>query len=624
MYPVADADALFQPVPRAAGHPGPGAAHVPLAIHDAPRVVALAHAEPLVLGRRGADVDDWGGHISRPQLPTLTSALSVLMKGSEQSDLAMKSPATSASASPYYASASGTAFAANPPPPSLWGNSSTPGYAYGTMDGRSVVSIVVWDDPNIVWSSFDVVVARSVWNVHKHLRTFKEWANSVSKVACLYNPLEAIEWSLDRFQCMKDLSQRGITCAPMFFLPQESVAHQPYQHFPHTHNKMEPQIPPMPEISLDSQSSYSVNHASDSLHIYGLLRDRGWTSSVVKPAVGSAPLTGDCAPIFVSLAGQNLVNYSTKSTSSDYVQHRVSLMQRACESGQIVIHRGLTHYDQGELCFIFFNGMFSHCIRHVARSSSASALAHHTSHSSHHGHVQACEYNTQGEHGASYSHHIPTDDELFFAVTVQKATLSILNDKQIGKCACGSIGCAYLCTCGFVEQSPPNDIVPYMRIDVIRDDDSNLALLGVEMVDPELFLRSSTSAALAFADTIISIASNYRQRQFTQQFSQQQPLSPALSPETGQSGNFPPKRSPIPADDISSFSDGRFNDSDSALSKFSLTPPVHPSPADTGPLALPDPPVINLPTTTHHPRSGITWPANPLRRSLIGVWGQGL
>ncbi|KAH3761539.1 hypothetical protein Pelo_6634 [Pelomyxa schiedti] len=560
-------------------------------------------------------------------------------------------------------------------------NCGTPGFSTNAVDGRSVVSIVVWDDPNVVWSSFDVVVVRSVWNIHKHLRSFKEWANSVSKVACLLNPIDAIEWSLDRCQCMHDLSQRGIVCAPMFFLPQDSTAnlspvqaHKHHRHTRHHHDNSKEfrQSPPLmwlPEAVLEPQTSSScpvtfVNTvATDSLLLSGLLRDRGWVNALVKPAVGSAPLTGDCFPVYVSLEGVGPVNYATNApTFSDQVQQRLSLMRRACEGGKLVTHRLLrciTRSDQGELSFIFFNGMFSHCVRRVARSPPASGQPAHTTHTHHthrHNNNTVCEYSTQQEHGALCTHHLPTDDELFFAITVHKSTLSVLNDKQIGECTCGSIGCTYLCTCGSrfsLGKSVADNIVPYMRIDIARDDECKFVLLGVEMVDPALFLYTSTTAAFTFADTIISIAISYKQHQ--QLVQQQQLLQQQFQDASGQilsstptAENLPSREPPLPSAPLNSSlpvstrtSPIPITDSSptlgraaspnsthiSAFAKFTLTLPAQPptNTSDTAPATpvLPSPPPIETPPNIHHTQHpSITWPTNPLR-TLLGFWGQG-
>jgi glutathione synthase/RimK-type ligase-like ATP-grasp enzyme len=53
----------------------------------------------------------------------------------------------------------------------------------------------VWDDPEVDWAAFDLVVIRSTWDYQGRHEEFLEWARAVPR---LVNPLEVVEWNTDK------------------------------------------------------------------------------------------------------------------------------------------------------------------------------------------------------------------------------------------------------------------------------------------------------------------------------------------------------------------------------------------------------------------------------------------
>ena len=45
----------------------------------------------------------------------------------------------------------------------------------------------------------------------------------------------------------------------------------------------------------------------------------------------------------------------------------------------------------------------------------------------------------------------------------------------------------------------------YGRVDLVRDNHGNLAVMELELIEPELWLRNHPPAATAFADTIAKL-----------------------------------------------------------------------------------------------------------------------
>jgi len=77
--------------------------------------------------------------------------------------------------------------------------------------------LVCWDDPSVNWADYDAVILRSTWNYQDNLDAFLLWAERVSRVTSLYNPLETIEWNTDK-RYLADLAERGFPVVPTTFV----------------------------------------------------------------------------------------------------------------------------------------------------------------------------------------------------------------------------------------------------------------------------------------------------------------------------------------------------------------------------------------------------------------------
>jgi len=79
---------------------------------------------------------------------------------------------------------------------------------------------VVWDDPQVDWSGFDLVVIRSTWDYMDRLEEFLAWAEQVSEVSTLANPVEVLRWNTDKAY-LRDLEAHGIAVVPTKYLDPE-------------------------------------------------------------------------------------------------------------------------------------------------------------------------------------------------------------------------------------------------------------------------------------------------------------------------------------------------------------------------------------------------------------------
>jgi glutathione synthase/RimK-type ligase-like ATP-grasp enzyme len=82
--------------------------------------------------------------------------------------------------------------------------------------GRSV-SVVVWDDPSVDWSTFDAAVVRSTWDYVPRRDEFLAWATAVADRTLLLNPPAVLTWSSDKHY-LADLARAGVPITPTTFV----------------------------------------------------------------------------------------------------------------------------------------------------------------------------------------------------------------------------------------------------------------------------------------------------------------------------------------------------------------------------------------------------------------------
>src|SRR5262245_13951284 len=79
------------------------------------------------------------------------------------------------------------------------------------------VEIVAWDDPGFDWSAARLVLLRNPWDYFHRLDEFLAWAERVSSVTTLANPLEALRWNLHKGYLV-ELAAKGAPVVPTLLL----------------------------------------------------------------------------------------------------------------------------------------------------------------------------------------------------------------------------------------------------------------------------------------------------------------------------------------------------------------------------------------------------------------------
>lgn len=79
------------------------------------------------------------------------------------------------------------------------------------------VAIVAWDDADFDWAAARLVFLRNPWDYFHRLAEFLHWAERVSSVTTLLNPLEALRWNLHKGYLV-ELEAKGAPIVPTVLL----------------------------------------------------------------------------------------------------------------------------------------------------------------------------------------------------------------------------------------------------------------------------------------------------------------------------------------------------------------------------------------------------------------------
>lgn len=165
----------------------------------------------------------------------------------------------------------------------------------------------VWDDDQVDWSQFDLVVIRTTWDYDERRDEFVDWAHRVEEVTTLCNSADVVRWNTHKGYLM-ELEERGVPVVPTAWLG-----------------------------------------AGDDVELAALAASRRWDAVVVKPAVaaGSRGLT-----IVDTHPGDGQAALDALLESHDVMV-------------QPLLRRVAT---DGELSIVCLDGRYSHAIRKTPRA----------------------------------------------------------------------------------------------------------------------------------------------------------------------------------------------------------------------------------------------------------------
>ncbi len=162
---------------------------------------------------------------------------------------------------------------------------------------------VRWDDPTVAWSDFDAVILRSTWDYHRRRAEFLAWVEALPATT-VWNPAPVVRWNSHK-SYLADVERWGVPTVPFELIPRAN---------PRT---------------LES-----------------VLRSRGWSDAVVKPAVGADAYRLRVVPPGEVPAGE---------------EH----LRAVLAAGDAIVQPFLERVRTvGERSLVFLDGALSHAVAH--------------------------------------------------------------------------------------------------------------------------------------------------------------------------------------------------------------------------------------------------------------------
>lgn len=165
------------------------------------------------------------------------------------------------------------------------------------------VSRPCWDDHDVDWGGFDLVLVRTTWDYADRREEFLAWADAVGTRTTVLNPPQVLRWNTHKSYLL-ELEERGAPVVPTAWLGQ-----------------------------------------GDRVDVAEILRARGWQHAVVKPAIG--------------VGGRGLVLLDAARPDAD-----LAAIRELVTAGDVLVQPFLGRVrDRGELSVVLVDGEVSHAVR---------------------------------------------------------------------------------------------------------------------------------------------------------------------------------------------------------------------------------------------------------------------
>lgn len=168
-----------------------------------------------------------------------------------------------------------------------------------------------WDDPQVQWGAFDLVIPRTTWDYQGRFSEFSAWLRQVDRQSILLNPLSIIEWNLNK-QYLRDLN-----------------------------------VETPPTIWLDQWEGV---HHGEPPQIKKLCETQGWTSGFLKPTIGA----------------NSWGTFRFNLHSPEELKQAQSHLEAWLTKGDMILQPYYESVEtEGEFSLIFFDHSFSHAVQKI-------------------------------------------------------------------------------------------------------------------------------------------------------------------------------------------------------------------------------------------------------------------
>lgn len=112
---------------------------------------------------------------------------------------------------------------------------------------------VVWNNPDVDWSQFDIALIRSTWDYVDEQDEFLRVLSQIEASSCrLFNPLATVRWNIDK-QYLFDLEQWGVPIVPTY-----RASEADSKLLSRAFSSGQPQVILKPTVGLGASNSYRV------------------------------------------------------------------------------------------------------------------------------------------------------------------------------------------------------------------------------------------------------------------------------------------------------------------------------------------------------------------------------
>jgi glutathione synthase/RimK-type ligase-like ATP-grasp enzyme len=166
-------------------------------------------------------------------------------------------------------------------------------------DAGAEAVVAYWDDPDVDWAAFDLVVIRSTWDYSWRVAEFVAWAERCAKLTRLANPAAVVRWNTDK-RYIGDLAEAGVPTVPTRYLEPGEPAEFP--------DDREYVVKPTSGAGARLAARYRPEERETALRQLERMHDRGLTA-MVQPYLTSIDTAGERALQFY---GGRLLHASRK------------------------------------------------------------------------------------------------------------------------------------------------------------------------------------------------------------------------------------------------------------------------------------------------------------------------
>ncbi|MFD9650404.1 ATP-grasp domain-containing protein [Streptomyces mirabilis] len=154
------------------------------------------------------------------------------------------------------------------------------------LEGAGAEAVVgYWDDPDVDWAAFDLVVIRSTWDYSWRVAEFVAWAERCGKLTRLANPAAVVRWNTDK-RYIGDLAEAGVPTVPTRYLPPGAPAEFP--------DDREYVVKPTSGAGARLAARYRPEERETALRQLERMHDQGLTA-MVQPYLTSIDTAGERA-----------------------------------------------------------------------------------------------------------------------------------------------------------------------------------------------------------------------------------------------------------------------------------------------------------------------------------------